>query len=47
LAERKDKAAPEVAEDRKEQALEQENAFQVGKKCPKPANIVLEEGIEL
>ena len=46
LEERK-KAAPEVAEDRKEKALEQENAFQVGEKMPKARQHTLEEGIEL
>ena len=46
MAER-DKAAPEVAQDRKEQALDQKNAFQVGGKTPKTRQIVFEEGIEL
>jgi len=46
LAER-DKTAPEVAEDKKERALEQENAFQLGKKVPKARQIEFEEGIEL
>ena len=46
LEERK-KAAPEVAEDRKEKALEQENSFQVGEKMPKARQHTLEEGIEL
>lgn len=46
LAER-EKAASEVAEDKKEKALEQENAFQVGGKMPKTRQIAFEESIEL
>ena len=46
MAER-DKAAPEVAQDRKEQALDQKNAFQVGGETPKTHQIVFEESIEL
>jgi len=46
LAER-EKAAPEVAEDKKEKVLEQENAFQVGGKMPKARQIAFEEGVEL
>ena len=46
LAER-EKAAPEVAEDKKEKVLEQENAFQVGGKIPKARQIAFEESIEL
>jgi hypothetical protein len=32
-----------VAQDRKEKALDQENAFQVGEKTPKTRQIVFEE----
>jgi hypothetical protein len=46
LAER-EKAAPEVAEDKKEMVLEKENAFQVGEKIPKARQIAFEESIEL
>lgn len=45
LAER-DKTAPEVAEDKKEMALEQENAFQIAEKKPKSHQHALEQGIE-
>ena len=45
--EEREKVAPEVAEDKKEKALEQENAFQVGGKIPKARQIAFEEGIEL
>ena len=45
LAER-DKTAPEVAEDKKERALEQENAFQIAEKKPKARQHALEQGIE-
>ena len=45
LAER-EKAAPEVAEDKKEKALEQENAFQVGEKIPKARQQAFEEELE-
>jgi hypothetical protein len=46
LAER-EKAAPEVAEDKKEKELEEENGFRVGEKMPKARQIAFEEGIEL
>jgi len=46
LEERK-KAAPEVAEDRKEKALEQENAFHLGEPVPRAHHHEFEEGIEL
>ncbi|MDD2920079.1 LPD7 domain-containing protein [Rhodoferax sp.] len=42
----REKAAPEVAEDKKEKALEQENAFQVGGKIPKARQIAFEEELE-
>ncbi|MDD2883344.1 MAG: hypothetical protein PHQ58_23285 [Rhodoferax sp.] len=45
LAER-EKAAPEVTEDKKEKALEEENAFQLGEKIPKTRQQVFEEELE-
>jgi len=45
LAER-DKTAPEVADDRKEKALEQESTFQVGEKKPKARQHALAQGLE-
>ncbi|MDD3935963.1 LPD7 domain-containing protein [Rhodoferax sp.] len=47
LLEERKKAAPEVAEDRKEKALEQENAFHVGEPVPRTHHHEFEEGIEL
>ena len=44
--EEREKAAPEVAEDRNDKAREQENAFQVDGKIPKARQVALEEGIE-
>ncbi len=46
LEERK-KAAPEVAEDRKDKAREQENAFHLGEPVPRAHHHEFEEGIEL
>jgi len=43
----REKAAPEVAEDKKEMEPEEENAFRVGEKMPKARQIAFEEGIEL
>ena len=43
----REKAAPEVAEDKKEKVLEEENAFRVGGKIPKARQIAFEEGIEI
>jgi hypothetical protein len=45
--EARETAAPEVVEEKKEQALEKENAFQVGEKIPKARQHDFEEGIEL
>ena len=42
----REKSAPEVAEDKKEKALEQENAFQVGGKIPKTRQQAFEEELE-
>ena len=47
LLEERKKAAPEVAEDRKEKALEQENAFHVGEPVPRAHHHEFEEGIQL
>jgi len=43
----REKAAPEVAEDKKEMEPEEENGFRVGEKMPKARQIAFEEGIEL
>jgi hypothetical protein len=45
--EEREKAAPEVAEDRKDKAREQENAFHVGESVPRAHHHEFEEGIEL
>jgi len=45
--EEREKAAPEVAEERKEQAIEKENALQLGSPRPKARQHDFEEGIEL
>jgi hypothetical protein len=45
--EERERAEPEVPVDKKEKALEEENAFQVGGKMPKARQIAFEEGIEL
>ena len=45
--EARETAAPEVFEEKKERALEKENAFQVGEKIPKARQHDFEEGIEL
>jgi hypothetical protein len=45
--EEREKAAPEVAEDRKDKAREQENAFHVGESVPRAHHHEFEEGIEI
>ena len=45
--EERERAEPEVPVDKKEKALEEENAFQVGGKMPKARQIAFEESIEL
>ena len=45
--EEREKVEPEVAEEKKEQALEKEKTFQVGEKIPRARQHEFEEGIEL